>query len=295
VPVARPLLWFPACQQSWDGAPARASHRSAGTPHLRAPPALVGRFAVPPPGHHEFVNAEDPNGLDPVAPVERSRAAPGLVELSEQLASARGCPANGHAATNGATPSAEPAGSAPRAGETSSSSASAPPPRPPGDRRSARWLTGVDAAAGRLGSSLSRPPVRLAATGVILLVLAAVLLPSSVWTLPLVVAGVMMVLVAWIGSRLKGHFLIEWGESGTRLDFHAELASAGHRQPAANRARAIAAVPAPPDAAVIDGEAHTVEIDIAELKALIAAAEGDEPGSAGAASNPPFRARARRH
>jgi hypothetical protein len=156
-------------------------------------------------------------------------------------------------------------------------------------------LSRVDAAAGRLGSSLSRPPVRLATTGVILLVLAALLLPSSVWTLPIVVAGVMMVLVAWIGSRLKGHFRIEWGESGTQLDFHAELISAGHRQPAANRARAIAAVPASGDAPVIDGEAHAVEIDIGELKALIAAAEADEPGSAAAASNQPFRARARRH
>ncbi|HWE09386.1 MAG TPA: hypothetical protein VG325_08525, partial [Solirubrobacteraceae bacterium] len=180
-------------------------------------------------------------------------------------------------------------------GETSSAGASTSPQHPSDDRRTTAWLSRLDAAGTRLGSSLARPPVRLAAAGVVLLFLAVVLLPSSVWTLPLVIAGVMMVLVAWIGSRLKGHFLIEWGESGTQLDFHAELTSARHLQPAASRGRAIAAVPAPADSGVIDGEAHTVEIDIGELKALIAAAEADEAGGpADAASARLVRARARR-
>jgi hypothetical protein len=151
----------------------------------------------------------------------------------------------------------------------------------------------LGAVLDRLENVLTHRAARLAGTGVILLVVAAVLLPNSVWTLPLVIVGVLMVLVAWIGSRLNGHCLIKWGESGTQVDFHAELTSARQRQ-APSRRPTIAAVAAPADPGVIDGEAHTVEIDIGELKALIAAAEADALNKAADAAAGSFRARARR-
>ncbi len=71
------------------------------------------------------------------------------------------------------------------------------------------------------------------------------LVPNSVWTLPLVIVGALMVLVAWIGSRLAGHVLVKWGETGARVDLHAEVISARHRQGQRQRRPVIAAVPEP--------------------------------------------------
>jgi hypothetical protein len=92
-----------------------------------------------------------------------------------------------------------------------------------------------------------------------------------------VIVGAMMVGTAWIGHRLEGRFAVEWGQAGTQLAFRATIKAARH---AAGDAPALtAAVTAAPGTAddVIEGEAHTVEIDVAELKALIAAAEAAEP------------------
>jgi hypothetical protein len=119
--------------------------------------------------------------------------------------------------------------------------------------------------------------VRLTVTGVILLVVGGLLVTSSVWTLPLVIAGALMVVVAWVGGRLDGRFAIEWGEAGTQVEFRAEIKPAQSARPALARdgvARALAEEPE--DADVVDGEAHTVEIEVAELRALIAAAETAE-------------------
>lgn len=156
---------------------------------------------------------------------------PGLADLSEQIASARAAAARSGA--NGAAPGA------PGAGEVDI------PPLAVSSRRP--WLDHIGAAMSRAGTALSRPPVRLAATGVLLLLVAIVFLSSSVWTLPLIIAGALMVVVAWVGSRLRGHILLEWGETGAQLDFHAEVASARHRQAAASgqQRAVIAAVPAP--------------------------------------------------
>jgi hypothetical protein len=101
-----------------------------------------------------------------------------------------------------------------------------------------------------------------------------------------VIVGAMMVGTAWIGHRLEGRFAVQWGETGTQLAFRATIKAA---QRTAGDAPALgagdgAAGPADIDAAataddVIEGEAHTIEIDVAELKALIAAAEAAEAAS----------------
>jgi hypothetical protein len=193
-------------------------------------------------------------------PEASTQASPGLADLSEQIASARAQSATAQSGADQAGPDA------PGAREADGATAAA--------RRA--WPDHIGAAVTRLGTALSRPPVRLAATGVVLLLIAIVLLPSSVWTLPLVIVGALMVLVAWIGSRLHGHLRLEWGDAGAQVDFHAQVAAARHRRttPAGQRRPVIAAVPERED--VIEGEAHTVEIDLGELKALIAAAEADE-------------------
>jgi hypothetical protein len=110
---------------------------------------------------------------------------------------------------------------------------------------------------------LLRPRVRLTVTGLVLLLSGAVFFTSSVWTLPLVIGGTLMVAIAWVGSRLEGHFTVEWGADGTQ--FHAGARIKPH-------VATLAAAVAPAADEVIEGEAHTVEIEVAELEALIAAA-----------------------
>ena len=212
-------------------------------------------------------------------PETHAQAMPGLTDLSEQIASARAQSASAPQSGNGTGPHA------PGAGEVNGPAPAVSSHRP--------WQDHIGAAMSRLGTALSRPPVRLAATGVLLLLIAIVLVPSEVWTLPLVIVGALMVLIAWIGSRLRGHILVEWGETGAQVDFRAEVASARHRHAMTHPPRrpVIAAVPERDEAGVIEGEAHTVEIDLGELKALIAAAESE--GNAGTANSARGRFRRR--
>jgi hypothetical protein len=112
--------------------------------------------------------------------------------------------------------------------------------------------------------------------GLLLLLLGGLVLTSSMWTLPLVIVGAVMVLIAWIGSRLDGRFAVEWGASGTQLELRAQIKAAKPERPALSRTVPVAPGFEPEDADVVEGEAHTVEIDVAELKALIAAAETAE-------------------
>jgi hypothetical protein len=189
------------------------------------------RFAVSRRGHHQGVsaNAEPPNSS--------VQATAGLAELSEQIASARAQSTSARPSANGAGPQA------PGAGEETI------PPLAVSSRRP--WWDRIEGALSRLGTALSRPPVRLAVAGILVLLVAIMIVPSSVWTLPLVIVGALMVLVAWVGSRLRGHVLVEWGETGARLDFHAEVASPRHRHAPPARLPVIAAVPERDDPGLI--------------------------------------------
>jgi len=174
----------------------------------------------------------------------------------------------------------EPAGSASAAADGSPGAATARPP-PPAPRFPLQ-PDRLSAVAASLYEWLSRPRVRLTVTGVILLLVGGLLVTHSVWTLPLVIVGALMVVIAWIGRRLDGRFAVEWGETGTQLEFRARVKTAESARPAVleSTARAHylarAADPEPEDAEVVEGEAHTVEVDVADLKALIAAAEIEE-------------------
>ncbi len=169
-----------------------------------------------------------------------------------------------------------------------------PPGAPPAESPpTSEWPERMGSIARYTGQWVARPRVRLSLTGVLLLLIGGVLVTNSVWTLPVVVVGALMVLVAWIGHRLEGRFAIEWGETGTELAFRATIKAADSvpaddvRALPADETRAPALEsPAGPDhQQIIEGEAHTVEIDVAELRALIAAAENParEPQAASAA------------
>jgi hypothetical protein len=118
------------------------------------------------------------------------------------------------------------------------------------------------------------------------LLIGALLTTNSVWTLPLGIVGALMVVIAWIGHRLEGRFAIEWGQAGTQLAFRATVKAARHVEEAplygsSDSTKLARMRELDLEAAqIIDGEAHTVEIDVAELKALIAAVERTEAQAA---------------
>lgn len=215
-------------------------------------------------------------------------------------------------AATSATP--PPAASAPpSAGTTPPPAAASPPPGPAtpppagvSPQRAAEpslWPARLSVAAGATYRWVMQPRVRLALAGIIVALIGAGPASGSVWTLPLVIVGVIMLIVACIGRRLRGRFVIEWGESGAEIGFSASVTPAPERPAApavpvpatrASQLRAGSPAPAPPapmpvDDDVIEGEAHTVEIDVAELKALIAAAENAENGNGPAARDGNWR------
>jgi hypothetical protein len=151
----------------------------------------------------------------------------------------------------------------------------------------AAWLRTVASCFSEL---LARPPLRLIATGAVLLLIGGLLIPNSVWTLPVVIVGALMVAIGWLGGRLDGRFAVEWGQSGTQLEFRARIAAPAHERPLlprpSSRSRAHAGIPGPTprDPEIIDATAHTVELDLAELEALIVAAETPETQTAATAS-----------
>ncbi len=156
-----------------------------------------------------------------------------------------------------------------------------PPPSPvPASRPD--WLRETIAAGRAAAQWLAQPQPRTALVGVVLLLTGAVIADGSVWTLPLVIVGTVMIVVAWIGRRLGGHVGLTWGEHGAEIAVRARIspafASEATARPAIAAHEAVVpdARPEPDD--VIEGQAHTVEIDVEELKALIAAAEAaDRP------------------
>lgn len=173
----------------------------------------------------------------------------------------------------------------------------APSSEPTPDRPSL-WPARLSAASSATYDWVMQPRVRLAIAGVIVALIGAGPASGSVWTLPLVIVGVIMILIACIGHRLRGRFVIEWGEAGAEIGFSASVAPApdrARRSIIAPAGRAPASIPVEAAAApagdndVIEGEAHTVEIDVAELKALIAAAENAENGNGPAARGGAWR------
>ena len=85
------------------------------------------------------------------------------------------------------------------------------------------WQAWLSDHAAWLGGQLRSPRTRLGVVGVILLLAGVIWITNSVWTLPLIVVGIVMVVIAWVGSRLDGRFAVEWGAGGTQLEFRAQI------------------------------------------------------------------------
>jgi hypothetical protein len=162
-------------------------------------------------------------------------------------------------------------------------------PGQPAATKHIAWQARLSSLVGRLADYLRSPRTRLCVIGVILLLAGVLWITNSVWTLPLIVIGIVMVVIAWVGSRLDGRFAVEWGKGGTQVEFRAQIKPP---PPVAHPVRLSPIPSAVPSAHlsqlrtqarseldnddVIEGEGHTVEIDVAELKTLIRAAEARE-------------------
>jgi hypothetical protein len=177
------------------------------------------------------------------------------------------------------------------------------PPRPEAKRSSrlSEPLVGLLEQFGRWTAALlARPRARTIIVGAGLIALGLFVVTRSVWTFPILIVGIVMVVVAWVGSRLEGRFVIEWSEAGAGFEMRARFRAAPE-SPAALPAPAVtadspggvsastttatkaagadASGAASPEAdgveepQTIDGEAHTIEINLAELRALVRAAE----------------------
>jgi hypothetical protein len=203
-----------------------------------------------------------------------------------------------------AAPTTDPAGTTPPpTGTTDAPTGTTPPPGAPPSAPSGRhisWSAELQTIATAFYRWVARPRVRVTVIGTLLLLVGALIMANSVWTLPLVLVGALMIVTAWIGHRLDGHVSVEWGESGAEFTLRARIRGA-RSAPTAIAPHATSsqtpvqptrapARPAPANAGAaadtIEGEAHTVEIEVAELEALIAAAEHD-PKAPPAATAPP--------
>ena len=106
-------------------------------------------------------------------------------------------------------------------------------------------MDSLTSAAASFHAWLMRPRVRLTLTGVVLLLIGVLIATNTVWTLPLVIVGALMVAVAWIGHRLEGRFAVEWGEAGTQLAFNATIKAPQPTSEMPALAPAATAVPTP--------------------------------------------------
>jgi hypothetical protein len=158
------------------------------------------------------------------------------------------------------------------------------------------WHERVSTGADWLGAQLRSPRTRLCLVGVVLLLAGVLRIIGSVWTLPLIVVGIAMVVIAWVGARLDGRFAVEWGKGGTQVEFRAQIkppppiAHPVRLSPIPSAQAQQLRTPGPTrselaNSDVIEGEGHTVEIDVAELKTLIRAAEAREAAKDGNADH----------
>jgi hypothetical protein len=161
---------------------------------------------------------------------------------------------------------------------------------PQQDADAARLRAALTGALAGPAAWLARPRVRSVLVGLVLIVLGLTALSDSVWTLPVLIIGVLMIVVAWVGSRLEGRFVVEWSDRGAGFEMRARFKSASIlAHPSLARHSVNAGMSAEsPGPSTIEGHAHTVEIDSEALRALVRAAERSmDPAPASTTSSTP--------
>lgn len=168
-----------------------------------------------------------------------------------------------------------------------------PPPAPPAPQ-APQAPTAAEHVLPSLGRGISRLArelrerrgLRTVLMGGALVLIALILGMNSPWTLPLVIAGVLLIAVGSLGPRLSGRMAIEFGASGTVIEMRTEITPPGTVASEHNRTLPLpvavaveeGAEPAAPiEAEVIEGTGETIEIEVAKLEELIATAEAGRP------------------
>lgn len=136
-----------------------------------------------------------------------------------------------------------------------------------------------------------RRGLRVAVIGVGLVLLSFWLGTDSVLSLPMLIAGIILLVAGAVGPRLQGRVSVDFGPDGSLFEMKAHLAPPGHTAvPGAVVERPqpqLQAVPPPepqtPEPAVIESHGETIELDVERLKRLLAA----EDAKVAAESRPP--------
>jgi hypothetical protein len=184
-----------------------------------------------------------------------------------------------------------------------------PPPGPTGPSRAEVLLDKGARVTGRgarvIVHELSeRRGLRTVLLGGVITLIALDLGSDSALSAPLLVIGVIMLIVGAMGPRLRGHIGLDFGPEGTAITMHTHVAPPGRRLAAqAEGERAVialpprprialvpnapepaataSATPEPADAQVVESTGETVEIDVAQLRALLDAQDRADGRSAG--------------
>jgi len=172
----------------------------------------------------------------------------------------------------------------------------AAPSGPPLAERAARKAGhGIEQGARAAWRGLAeRRGLRVALAGAVVLLVALQLGADSALSVPLLIVGLVMVVVGAMGPRLRGRFSLEFGPEGTSIEVQTHIAAPGktaapvpalpiapdrprialvHSAPAAPAVAepATAEEPPPADAMVVEGHGETIEMDVEQLRALLAA------------------------
>lgn len=199
--------------------------------------------------------------------------------------------------TSAAPGTSPPAQGAPTA--ASGQRTATPPPTPTGpplaERAARKAGQGIEQGARAAWRGLAeRRGLRVALAGAVVLLVALRLGTDSALSVPLLIVGLVMVTVGAMGPRLRGRFSLEFGPDGTSIEVQTHIAAPGKTAapvpalPVAPERPRIALVhpapaapvaaepspeqePAPADAVVVEGHGETIEMDVEQLRALLAA------------------------
>lgn len=155
-----------------------------------------------------------------------------------------------------------------------------------------QFVEGARRALTELGD---RRGLRIVILGAVLVLIALFAGMDSALTIPILIVGGLMIAIGSLGPRLSGRFAIEFGASGTVIEMRTEVTPPGTVASEHNRRlplpatveQAEAQADEPQDAEVIEGTGETIEIDVAELEALVEAAQNNGDGSSDRVAAPP--------
>lgn len=150
-----------------------------------------------------------------------------------------------------------------------------------------RLLPHVGHGFARVARELNeRRGLRTALLGGLLVVIALILGMNSALTTPFVIAGFLLVAIGSLGPRLSGRMAVEFGASGTVIEMRTEITPPGTVASEHNRTLPLPVAVEDTEDEVIEGTGETIEIELAELEALLDAAgrpntPSETPASAG--------------